>query len=78
MKRFFTRFLLLLAETRPCIRRFFPCLNLTFRSSSTETLADLLTYEHRNTCVKVQSLARLLSRFDKRMQLVSLKLGILV
>ena len=42
MKRFFIRFLLLLAETRPCIRRFVPCLNRTFRSSSTETLADLL------------------------------------
>ena len=61
-------FNLLLAETRPCIRRFFPCLNRTFHSFSTETLADLLTCEHRVTCIKVQILARLFSRFDKRMQ----------
>ena len=60
---------MLLAETRSCIRRFFPCLNRTFRSFST----DLLTWEHRITCIIVQILTRLLSRFDKR-----LKLGILV
>ena len=48
MKSFFTRFLLLLAETQPCIRRFFSLSNL-----------DLLTCEHRITCIKVQILARL-------------------